>query len=92
MSHTNYYFYDFVDTKLKKCIEYNGDYWHLNPKFYPETYKSHYGYTAKEIWEKDEQKIDFINSKGYDVMILWESDYLKNPNDVIEKIEEFLYD
>lgn len=92
ISETNYYFYDFVDIELKKCIEYNGDYWHLNPKFYSKTYKTHYGYTAEEVWEKDKKKIDFIKSKGYDVMIVWESEYLNNPNCVIKKIEEFLYD
>lgn len=92
LTDTQYYFYDYVDTKLKKCIEYNGDYWHCNPKFYESNYKTHYGYTAKEIWEKDEIKLNFIRSKGYDVMIIWESEYLQIPDIIIKKIEDFLYD
>lgn len=89
-SNTGYYFYDFVDTKLKKCIEFNGDYWHLNPNLYREDHQTHYGYTAEQIWEKDKMKIDHIKSLGYDVMIIWESEYLNKPNKVIEKIGEFL--
>lgn len=92
LSENQYYFYDFVDTHLKKCIEYNGDYWHCNPKIYNENYETHYGYSAKDIWEKDITKIEFIKSKGYDVMVVWESDYLKNSVKIVKLAEEFLND
>ena len=29
-----YYFYDYVDTITKKCIQFNGNYYHANPKYY----------------------------------------------------------
>lgn len=92
LSEKKYYFYDYVDTKLKKCIEYNGDYWHCNPEIYSSDYKTHYGYTASEIWNNDEEKLNFIKSKGYDVMIVWESDYIKDMNNIRKKVEDFLYD
>ena len=31
-----YYFYDFVLPDIKLCIEFNGDYFHANPKFFKE--------------------------------------------------------
>jgi very-short-patch-repair endonuclease len=91
-SENGYYFYDYVDSKLKKCIEFNGDYWHCNPKIYTEDYKTHYNYTARDIWKKDEEKINFIRSKEYDVMIVWESEYLQNPDKIIKEVKDFLYD
>lgn len=91
-SPTGYYFYDYVDTKLKKCIEFNGDYWHCNPKIYSEDHKTHYNYTADDIWKKDEEKINFIKSKEYDVMIVWESEYLQNPDKILKEVRNFLYD
>lgn len=92
LTDTQYYYYDYVDTELKKCIEYNGDYWHCNPKFYGPDYKTHYGYSAVEIWNKDEKKLMSIKNRGYDVMVIWESEYLENPEDTLKKIEDFLYD
>jgi len=91
-SENGYYFYDYVDSKLKKCIEFNGDYWHCNPKIYTEDYKTHYNYTARDIWKKDEEKINFIKSKKYDVMIVWESEYLQNPDKILKEVGDFLYD
>lgn len=48
--------------------------------------------TNKEMWEKYEMKLNFIRSKGYGVMIIWESEYLQTPDIIIKKIEDFLYD
>jgi hypothetical protein len=85
-----YYFYDFVDTTLKKCIEYNGDWIHCNPCVYSEDYVHPYGYTAKEKWKFDEKKVDALEKKGYTVLIIWESDYLKDKELVIENTKKFL--
>jgi len=90
LGETQYYFYDFVDTDLKKCIEYNGDYWHCNPMLYNEDYITHYGITAKDIWLKDENKINMIKSLGYDIKIVWESEYLLDSNSIINECVEFL--
>lgn len=78
------YFYDFVDTRSKKVIEYNGDYWHRNPKTYPPTEEN------QKIWENDRRKIRFIENLGYEVLIIWESEYLSNKQETIEKCNEFL--
>lgn len=85
-----------VDTKicdlyipeLNLVLEYNGDYWHCNPKKYESNYfnqkKSKY---AWEIWEYDQSKVDLIKSYGYNVEVVWEDNF--KTNDKI--IKEILY-
>ena len=46
--------------------------------------------TAKEIWCSDKVKISFLKSKGYDVMIIWESDYEKNEKIIERKAVEYI--
>ena len=83
--------YDYVDTYRKKCIEFNGDFWHCNPNEYNENYVHRVkGITALEIWENDRIKNELIKKRGYDVLIIWESDYRKNPKETLEKCLKFL--
>ena len=83
-----------VDTKicdvfipsLNLIIEYNGDYWHCNPKKYdPDYFNQKKQKTAKELWEYDKNKIDLIKENGYNLEIVWESDF-KDDNTIINKI------
>jgi len=83
-----------VDTKicdvfiptLNLIIEYNGDYWHCNPKKYdPDYFNQKKQKTAKELWEYDKNKIDLIREKGYNLEIVWESD-LNDDNTLINKL------
>ena len=61
------YAYDF--TYKNKIIEYNGDYWHCNPRKYDANYYHQVGEcTAKDIWDRDADKIALAKSKGYDVL------------------------
>jgi len=78
--------------KRKKIIEYNGDYWHCNPKIYnKDYYNERLGVTAEVIWRKDFYKIQRAKELGYEVLVIWESDYKKDKELVIRKCEEFLY-
>ena len=88
----NYYFYDFVDTKRKKVIEFNGDDFHANPKTYSENCipLKFINKQAIDIWKSDEIKINRIIQEGYKVLIIWESDYKSNKNKVINDCIEFL--
>lgn len=84
-----YYFYDFVIPELKICVEFNGDYWHCNPKKYDALFEHRQsGLTAKEIWEKDKVKHDcLIKERGIDILVVWESDDLENKiKEIMEKI------
>lgn len=82
-----YYRYDFVNTELKICIEFNGDYWHCNPELFEESYKNTMlNKAAKEIWEYDKNKLEFIKKQGYQIFVVWESEYEKNTEEILLKI------
>jgi G:T-mismatch repair DNA endonuclease (very short patch repair protein) len=77
---------DIYIPELNLMIEYNGDYWHCNPKKYDkEYYHKIKNKTAGKIWEYDSNKIDLIKNYGYNLEIVWETDYEKNPK-IIEEI------
>jgi hypothetical protein len=87
--------YDFTDIKNKKIIEYNGDQYHGNPAIYndndlPHPYNKSKGFTAKCLWEKDKIKVDIAKNKGFDVLIVWESEYKKDREGTIKKCINFL--
>lgn len=76
-----------------KIIEFFGDYWHANPKNSPpdKVFNMPGGIrTAQQIWEKDAIRLSAMKKAGYDIMIVWESDYIENPKKVITKCQKFL--
>lgn len=86
-----YYFYDFVIPDLKLCIEFNGDYWHCNPEKYDASFvNAQLGLTAREIWKKDEEKIQAIlEQRQIQTIVVWESDnYEHKLNEIIGVIHE----
>lgn len=92
-----YYFYDFVDVRNKKIIEYNGDMYHANPsKYKPDDYPHPFrkNITSNEIWERDSNKISIAEQNGYEVLIIWDSEYrykgIENKEKVIQKCINFL--
>ncbi len=91
ISKNQHYRYDYVDFTSKRIVEFNGDFWHCNPSKYNEDYhhkimKS----SAKSIWEKDKNKIKLMTDKGYDVLVIWESDYRKYPQQTLSKCIKFI--
>jgi hypothetical protein len=83
-----YYYYDFVITKIKFCLEYNGNYYHANPIKYNENwYNKSLKLTAKEIWAKDKIKSNYIKNLGYTLNIIWEkTENDKVINDILKNI------
>jgi len=81
--------YDFV--YKNKIIEFNGDYWHCNPKIYKSDFlnlrKQMYAY---EIWNYDKIKIYKAKNEGYEVLIIWENEYKQNKEKVIQQCINFL--
>lgn len=74
-----------------KIIEFNGDYWHMNPKKYDENfYNALSKMVAKDKWIKDEIKIENAKQHGYNVLIIWECDYKNNKEEVIQQCIDFL--
>lgn len=85
------YFYDF---KYKnKIIEFNGDLFHANPKLYedydnPNPYNKNL--TAKQIWNIDNIKMQLAKNKGYEILVIWESEYKKDKNSQITICKNFI--
>ena len=73
--------FDIFIPSLNMCIETHGDYWHCNPLKYKENfYHTRVHKTAKEIWEKDRLREESIKTAGYNLMIIWESDWRVKEN------------
>lgn len=94
-----YYFYDFVISNIKLCIEFNGDCWHANPDRYtPNEYINIYkafsdvDVTAKEIWDNDKKKNKVLKDEGFNVIIVWESDWNNDNKSVIDKCLKVIND
>lgn len=84
----NHYAYDFCLNN--KIIEFNGDYWHCNPKFFKhDDINPTKKMTAESIWMYDAKKIKCAKDNGYEVIVIWEDD--KEHEDVIKKCIDFLY-
>ena len=86
--------YDFTDIKNKKIIEFHGDMFHGNPKKYnsvdyPHPFRKHI--TAQEMWDKDKRKLDIAIENGYEVLVVWDSEYRwGNKQEIIDKCVSFL--
>lgn len=87
-------FFDYVDTERKKCIEFNGDCFHANPKFYTATCRPNFRdrtLTSADIWLADEYKNSLITNRGYEILVVWEDEYVSHPVDTIQKCKDFIY-
>lgn len=76
-----------------KVIEFFGDYWHSNPTKYAADYKftqASTPCTASDIWAADEQRLVWLGELGYEVMVVWEDEFRRNPDAIIAKCLEFL--
>ena len=83
------YAYDFTYKNI--IIEFNGDYWHCNPKLYDGDFLNKVKQkTAQEIWDYDLEKTKTAESYGYSVLTIWEYDYNKNPQEEINKCINFI--
>lgn len=86
---THRYSYDF--SYKNKIIEFNGDFWHMNPKLYesgdinPITKK-----VAAAIWENDSNKIKIAKESGYEVFVVWESEYINDEDNTLNKAKLFI--
>lgn len=74
-----------------KIIEFNGDFWHMNPDMYDSDYVHPYSnLSAEEKWEIDEIKLNCAFQNGYEVLTIWEQEYNENKEATIQKCVEFL--
>ena len=82
--------FDIYVPKFNLLIEYNGDYWHCNPIKYSSDYINiKKNKTAKEIWDYDNNKLDLAKNKNYNFEVIWETDYKKNKEIILEIIKKY---
>ena len=78
------------DIKHKDCIiEFNGDYWHANPKIYDNDDLIR-GTKAEDIWKRDALKISIAESHGFRTFVVWENDYINNKEKIIKDVVEWI--
>ena len=94
-SNPKYYCLDYYIKDLKIAIEFNGDYWHANPKKFNEDYINTFiGLTAKEIWQKDEERYKVLEEEfGIKTYVIWEDECNNGmtAKEFIKKIPELQY-
>jgi len=91
LSHLNkkQYIYDIMANN--KIIEYHGDFWHSNPMTYsPDFINPRTKIKAIDKWHNDNKKLQYARARGYDILVIWESDFKKNREETIDKCIQFL--
>jgi len=82
------YHADIISESKKIIIELHGDYWHCNPNKYESDFFHHKKKkTAKEIWEFDNLRKKQLEELGYNVFVVWASDYSKTQNKVLDDLK-----
>lgn len=67
---------DGLDPIKKIVYEFNGDYWHGNPKIYkPDEYNERSKFTFGELYRRTIDREKMLKSAGYTVISIWESDF-----------------
>ncbi|GIN73552.1 hypothetical protein J14TS2_40270 [Bacillus sp. J14TS2] len=77
--------YDFLLKDHNLIIECDGDYWHANPKFYPNPQD----WQIERI-KIDQEKNEIAKNNGYQIFRFWEDDILNNFEYVKSVIDDLL--
>lgn len=85
-----YLFPDGIIENEKIIIEYNGSFWHADPKRYKDNEIIHHNKTAKEIREYDLKKIKIYEQNGYKVFTVWSDEFLKDKKKCINEFVNFV--
>ena len=75
----------------KKIIEYNGYYHFDNRKYGPDEIHEVHGKSTvvKDLWDNEEMILNQIRKAGYQILIVWEKDFLKDNENEVKRIIEF---
>lgn len=82
---------DYLDASTNKIIEINGDFWHMNPiKFNAYDINVIKKCSARDIWENESRRLNFLKSKGYNTLVIWESELNEDYDTCLNLAKEFL--
>lgn len=79
--------FDFYIKEYDLYIEVDGDYFHSNPKIYPNGPKTK---TQKINWYRDIKKNEFCINNNMKLIRFWESDILNNKEDIECRLKKLL--
>jgi len=83
---------DFCILDNKKIIEFYGDESHCNPKMFNETFINWVKDKAIDKWKYDEERLLRLKAKGFQVLVIWESDFKNNHDKTLCDCLDFLMD
>lgn len=90
-------YYDYVNTKLGICIEYNGSIWHGNPAIYKDNDRPLISFgsnvTAKELQQRDEiKKQNLLESRSFikHYIVIWDKELKEERDKVLEHMKEVI--
>lgn len=70
--------FDAYIEETNTIYEFYGDYWHGNPnKVYKNSINIRSKETFSDLYEKTIKREEFLKAKGYNIISIWEYDYLK---------------
>lgn len=80
---------DILFKELNIVIEFNGTYWHCDPRFYEKDfYNKKKKLNAENIWIYDNDRKTLLESLGYKVIVVWEHDYKENHEQTLSLLKE----
>jgi very-short-patch-repair endonuclease len=88
----------FVDVYIKELnliIEYNGSYWHADPRYHHNIDENHrlfnqHGMTLKEKQLSDKSRYENLLKRGFNVMVVWSYDIKKNRLLLLKEISDII--
>lgn len=86
------FFPDGLKKDIKLIVEFYGDTYHCNPKKFhdPTQYCLWIRRTVQEQWDRDKKRLAVFYKHGYNVIIIWESDWRAAPEECIRRITDAL--
>lgn len=67
----------FPDAVIENIVvEYNGSFWHADPRIYKADDIIHHNISAQTIWDEDKRKKVQYEKLGYTVIYVWSKDFL----------------
>ena len=79
------------DGRYKNIVfEFNGTRFHLDSRFYNESAVDPFNRTYEEVHNKDNRKKEAYLQKQYNIIVIWEYDYLNHKEKLFNEIERLI--
>ena len=79
---------DYVNYENKLIVEFFGDFWHHNPKLYNIVHVNKItNRSSKQVWDRDARKLNELREQGYEVVVIWETEWRNSKDECIERIK-----